>query len=211
MKRLFLVLLTMVFVIGLNAQSRKNKDFYFVYIDHETTTPVDRLCENIKDLRDNALETHSGLVIYLSNGFYPMISMTNLPDASGNYSGDEKFNDIIAALQEENSHDVNPTIDTKKIVEVLAQSELLSNSQSLLWSSATLDFYTGPTFWNLNCNETLLSRLYFALDIPEVQENDELMFNVYKASTQELSVEEKHLFGLKNLQGINKKVRLMNY
>lgn len=192
-------------------QNRKESNIYVVYIAHESTTPVNKLCNTIKELRTDAMETNGGLLVYLANGHYPMLSVTGIPGFSNEVSGEEAFDNIISALQELPSHDVSPGEDVTQFTELMARCNLLDNQQNLLYKSATLDFYVGSTFWGLRNNELILSRLYSALDIPKVQEKDELYFNVYKPANTTLDYPEGQPFGIKNAQGINKKLKIIEF
>ena len=62
------------------------KNYHFVYIDHEVNTPTNQLCNKLKDLHEDALETEDVLIIYLATGLssegYCMLSLTNLQDAT---------------------------------------------------------------------------------------------------------------------------------
>mgnify|MGYP006988632035 CR=1 FL=1 len=57
------------------------KNYHFVYIDHEVNTPTNQLCNKLKDLHEDALETEDVLIIYLATGLpsegYCMLSLTD--------------------------------------------------------------------------------------------------------------------------------------
>jgi len=175
---------------------------HFIYIDHETTTPTNNLCKKIQDLRDKAIENGGGLIVYLANGFSPMVSATNVESIDEKYVGDEAFDDIIAALQEENSHDVNAKTDLNQILQLAEQCHINDDKMKLGYKRVTFDFYVGSTFWGLRNEERLLSYLYFALEVPKLMEED-FSFNIYKPKDDKLEHLENKPFGEKNVERIN--------
>ena len=111
MKRIQLLFGAIVacFVIALSAKAQdySKMNLHFIYIAHETSTPVNKLCERIRTVRDDALEVEDALIIYLSDGVLSPVSLTNLKDQSGLHrDSPESYTDIIAALQDFNSHNV---------------------------------------------------------------------------------------------------------
>lgn len=209
MKIFLLLIILMVYVpFGMHAQSSANR-LNFIYIDHETTTPVNKLCKSLKDLRDNAIETGSGLIVYLANNFEPIVSAVNVPNVDEGYLGDEAFDFVIAGLQEENSHDVDAKTDLRKILALCDQCGLNDKNMKLGYRSVTFDFYVGKSFWEIHNEVSLLSYLYFALDIPALQEA-EVYFNIYKPTEDVLNFPENIPFGEKNIDNINQ-LRVMNF
>ena len=106
---------------SVNAQQAKN--YQFVYIDHEVNTPVNKLCQKLKELYDDAYETGDVLIIYLSTGLpsegYCMQSLTNIKDVTEtNLDTEEAFDKIIGALQNSNYHSVNPKADVNNILKL---------------------------------------------------------------------------------------------
>lgn len=206
--------LTFVFmlILGVNVcvfAQKSDKNFYFVYIDHEATTDVNSLCDKIKELRTDALESGDAVIVYLANGNYPMISLTNVPDPLSIYTGDDPFNAIIGGLQEMIAHDVIPDVDLTTICKLMDWANLNSDDMRLNYETVTIDMYVGPDFWDLGYNERLISRLYDSLEIPLLQQ-EELYFNLYKTHDQEIKATDDKLFGLKNVDGINK-LRILEY
>lgn len=189
--------------MAIYSQGATKKDLMFIYVDHEVTTPVNKLCNDLKELRDDAIEQETSLVIYLSNDIHPMVSFTNLPDINNEYSGDDVFNDIIGALQESHAHDVNSQTDLNLIMKILDDIALVDDNNQLGYREATLEFYVGPTFWNLNNNENLLGRLYFAMEFDELTKGN-LYFNVKAPKGVSLTYYDGMPYGIKNVNGINK-------
>lgn len=200
--RKILFLCIFPFCTSIFAQNNKG-NLTFIYIDHESSTPVNKICDRIKDIRDDALEMDDALIIYLANGDKPLISLTNVPDEDNEYSGDEKFTEIIGQLQEMNSHDVNASKDVRTIIELLNRCKVSSSDESLNWESLTMDFYVGPSFWALGNNERLISKLYFVMEIPKIQKQGEVNFNIYKGRDVKIDSADGYLFGPKNVEGIN--------
>ena len=104
-------------VVTVQAQDYSKMNLHFVYIDHETSTPVNQLCKRIRTLRDDAIEVEDALIVYLSDGRQSLLSFTNLKDNNNeNRDTNEAFVNIISALQDANSHDVNAREDRKNIL-----------------------------------------------------------------------------------------------
>lgn len=205
-----ILLLVVMFLAGFaTLQAQSAKRLHFIYIDHESDTPVNRLCNKLKDLRDKAIEDGTGLIVYLANNYNPMISVTNIDTVDKKYVGDEIFDDIIAALQEENSHDVNAKTDLEQILKIMDECQLNDAQMKLGYRRVTFDFYAGATFWGLRNNERLISYLYFALEIPHLQE-EELYFNIYKPKGAQLVHLENKPFGDKNVEDVNK-LRILDF
>lgn len=195
------------FQISVFAQQKRN--LYFVYIAHESTTEVNKLCNKIKELRTDAQESGDAVMVYLANGNYPMISLTNVEDLTGQYTGDDPFNAIIGGLQEMNSHDVVPDVDLNTICKMMDWANLNNEQLQLNYETVVMDMYVGPDFWDLGYNERLISRLYTALEVPVLQE-EEFYFNIFKSTEQTINFNDDLKFGAKNVDGINK-IRILEY
>ena len=114
---LITAILLSVGVFSASAQDYSKVNLHFVYIDHEPSTPVNQLCQRVRTLRDDAIEVEDALIVYLSDGRQSLLSFTNLRDASGrNRDANDAFVNIIAALQDANSHDVIAQEDRNNIL-----------------------------------------------------------------------------------------------
>lgn len=209
MKNILLLFFLMVSIpFEIYAQGSANR-LNFIYIDHETTTPVNKLIKSLKTLRANAIETGSGLIIYLANNFEPIVSAVNVPNVDEGYLGDDAFDFVIGGLQDENSHDVDAKTDLRKILSLCDQCGLNDKNMKLGYRGVTFDFYVGKSFWEIHNEMSLLSYLYFALEIPTLQEA-EVYFNIYKPTDDVLNYPENMPFGEKNIDNINQ-LRVMNF
>jgi len=191
--------------VGASAQ-KVNKDFYFVYIAHDRTTPVQRLSRILQEMYDDAVKYGHACVFYLANNQSPNIVCVNI----GNDNRKDFGAMIIGELQNKPSHDISPRFDLETIVNVFNQDDFLLNIQELKYTSVTWNFYTSEWFWNGGYNESLMASLYWIMEVDKMQELD-FYFNVYHSEDDELEVDETLLFGVKNLSAINEGVLLLEY
>lgn len=206
--RLLLLCFCFLFCGSLSAQT-SNKSLYFVFIDHEPTTPVTKLCERLKSLRDDVLEIEDQMMVYLSDGMHPIVSLINMGDSGETRNTEEAFGKVISELQERVSNDVNPRVDLEEILNLFSTYNIVGEDGKLCYREVTMDFYLGPNFWSQEHHKKLLQRLYFLFQIPEL-EKGELMFNVFIPKGTTLSYEEGEVFGKLNAEGINK-IKIKEY
>ena len=193
------------------AQDYSKVNLHFVYIDHEPSTPVNKLCQRIRTLRDDAIEVEDALIVYLSDGRQSLLSFTNLQDVYGrNRDKNEAFVDIIAALQDANSHDIIAQQDRKNILQLFEDFNFVDEDGRFLFSSVTMDFYVGPEYWTLGNNEKVISHLFVDFDAASFPK-DKLTFNVFKPKGQSLKHPEGMPFGDNNIDGINQKLNIFEY
>lgn len=205
------VVLMIVGSLSVQAQDYSKVNLHFVYIDHEPSTPVNQLCQRIRTLRDDAIEVEDALIVYLSDGRQSLLSFTNLQDMAGrNRDKNEAFVDIIAALQDANSHDVIAQEDRKNILRLFDEYNFVDENGKFLFSSVTMDFYVGPEFWTLGNHEKVISHLFVDFDAASFPK-DKLAFNVFKAKGQTLNYPESMPFGDNNIDGINQKLSIFEY
>lgn len=205
------VVLMIVGSLSVQAQDYSKVNLHFVYIDHEPSTPVNQLCQRIRTLRDDAIEVEDALIVYLSDGRQSLLSFTNLQDMAGrNRDKNEAFVDIIAALQDANSHDVIAQEDRKNILRLFDEYNFVDENGKFLFSSVTMDFYVGPEFWTLGNHEKVISHLFVDFDAASFPK-DKLAFNVFKAKGQTLKYPEGMPFGDNNIDGINQKLSIFEY
>jgi len=210
----FIILTVVLSLFGINsafAQDYSNVNLHFVYIDHEPSTPVNKLCQRIRTLRDDAIEVEDALIIYLSDGRQSLLSFTNLKDIyGGNRDKNEAYVDIIAALQDANSHDVIAQEDRKNILKLFEEYNFIDESGRFLFNSVTMDFYVGAGFWALGNHEKVISHLFVDFDASSFS-NDKLSFNVFKPKGESLNYPEGMPFGDNNIDGINQKLKILEY
>ena len=201
------IFLVFIFFGVLNTSAQKtNKDFYFIYIAHDRTTPVQRLSRTLQEIYDGAVKYGHSCVFYLANNESPYIVNVNI--------GNDNRNDfdamIIGELQNKLSHGISPRFDLDAIVNMFNSNDYLLSEQELKYISVTWNFYTNEWFWNEGYNESLIASLYWIMDIDKTEELD-FYFNVYHSENDKLELDDKLLFGVKNLSNINEGFFLLEY
>ena len=210
MKRIFFIL-TFVIACVLNTFAQEadaSKNYSFIYIAHDVTTPIDRLSEKLREAYREAVQYENVAIFYMSNGTDPIIVKV-LPSGDDNRDDFEKV--LMTELQEMNSHDVDSEIDAEAIVDLLSENDFASYGR-INYALVNLDFYIGSMFWTLGDNENIISRVYFVLDIDKFKYQD-LAFNVYcnEEDFSKLNYEEGKPFGEKNLSSINNDITILPY
>ena len=140
-----MMLLVCILLSFQSISAQQTKNYQFVYIDHEVNTPVNKLCQKLKELYDDAYETGDVLIIYLSTGLpsegYCMQSLTNIKDVTEKkLDTEEAFDKIIGALQNSNYHSVNPKADVNNILNLFETYNYLDNNGKLSYKNVKLSF-----------------------------------------------------------------------
>lgn len=188
-----------------------SKNLHFVYIDHEVTTPVTELCGKIQQLHDDAAEVDDALIVYLSDGNTSIVSFTNLSDNAGKgRDKDNAFLEVIAALEDANSHDVVATEDIKNIQDLFTEYNFIDSDGRITYNSVIFDFYVGNSFWTLGNNEKVIAHLYESFSMFNMPRG-QFSMNIYKPKTNHLQYPEGMPFGDNNVEGINEKIRIFEY
>ncbi len=206
-----IVLIIALFPSFIYAQEKEDMNLHFVYIDHEVTTPVNDLCKKLRGLQEDATEVDDGLIIYLSDGKTSLFSFTNLKDNFGkNRDTEQAFVEIIAALQDANSHDVNAHEDINNILELFDEYNFIDENGEVTWANVTFDFYVGTSFWALGNNEKVIAHLYESMSLANLPK-DKFNINIFKTKSDHLVFQPGLPFGDNNLGGINERVRILEY
>lgn len=206
-------IVTIVFMIpvAVYAQDSSRKNLHFVYIDHEISTPVSRLCQRLQSFHNDALEVGDVLVIYLSDNQHPFYSFTNLKDATDQKRDSKNaFNSIIEALQNSNSHAVSARDDRHFILNLFEDYNFVDDSGQLLYQTVTFDFYVGSSFWMMGNNEKIIAHLFVAFNAASYT-RDKFAFNIYKPREVQLNYQEDMPFGDNDIDGINNKLSVFEY
>lgn len=227
MKRNLLFILFAIFHLLQGHAERPDtlsKNFHFVYIDHESTTPIGQVCQRIIKLKNDALEMGDALIIYLANDEEPYFSFTNLGDSISSPigTGSSNFNNIIDELQYSTYHEVNALSDVQHIKELISSEGLFpiyeideGNSDiHLLFKSVVIDFYVSKRFWALRHNENVIAQLFVSLNISDLLQKypkQQFAFNVFKSKEEQIIYPEGKPFGLHNLENINNKLSILEY
>lgn len=193
------------------AEDVSSMNLHFVYIAHESTTPVNQLCERIRTLQNDAVEIDDALIVYLSDGLNSPMSFANMRDYTGRGRDTQQaFDSVIGALQDANSHDVVARHDIANILNLFSEYNFLNENREVIYNSVTFDFYVGPSFWGLNNNEAVIAHLYAAFDVQSLPKS-KFTLNVYVPRADELKYPEGQPFGPNNIDGINNKVKILKY
>lgn len=214
MKKCLAILIAVLAImpaVTVKAQDYSQMNLHFVYIDHETSTPVNQLCKRIRTLRDDAIEVEDALIIYLSDGRQSLLSFTNLVDRNNeNRDANEAFVNIIAALQDANSHDIIAREDRKNILKLFDDYNFIDEQGHFLFKSVTMDFYVGPDYWNLGNHEKVIAHLFVDFDASSFDKS-KLAINIFKPKGVELKYPDGMPFGDNNIEGINQKLSIFEY
>ncbi len=185
-------------------------NLHVVYIDHETSTPVTRLIERLRRLRDDAIEIEDALIVYLADGSTPLVSLTNLPDATGrDRNKKEALYTIFDALQNVNSHNIIEREDRSHLLQLFDEFNFVDDNENLRFKTVTVDFYIGPSFWALGY-EKIISHLYVALGVAKLPK-ERFAYNIFKPKDIELGYPDEEPFCVGNLDGINQELHVFEY
>ena len=190
---------------------KSSVNLHFVYIAHEVTTPINDICDKLRTFQADAVEVDDALIVYLSDGKSSFMSFTNLEDAT--HQGRDRehaFQEVIAELQDANSHDVVASEDVKNIIQLFDEFNFIDESGNILYNSVVMDFYIGANFWALGNNEKVISHLYQDFGMPQLPKS-QFQLNIYAPKTDHLSFPNGKPFGEKNVNGINESVKIFEY
>lgn len=217
MKRIFFCLLTLMTcnigyiaaqdMVDQEASDFKEKDLTIVYIAHTTDVPLAKLTEKLEEHYRNGVQFSNEVIFYLSNGSEPYIVKVN----TKGQNKDDFEAEIIDELWAKRSHDIDPFSDVENIINIVNDNDFIDENGKLKYLSVTFDFFVTESFWTMKYNESIISKLYFTLDINTIkQDNPDLYFNIHYASEGQ-EVNSSNKFGLKNLENINGNVQVMPY
>lgn len=171
----------------------------FVYIAHDEHTPVQTLISRLKPLVEKDavfMPEQIAMVLYLPNGENPTVIRIN----TGVNDNPEDFPMLIDELQNKLTHDAMPEIDRERIVEIFDEIPLLNENGSPRFMAIDWDYYVNSTFWLLNLNETVISSLYWIMDMEQLTKDNYLCVNIYYGEqTDKLPINEELPFGEKKL------------
>lgn len=157
------------------------------------------------------MDVDDALILYLSDGRTSLTSFTNLKDEYGkNRDNRNAFDEIIAALEDANSHDVIAATDISNILQLFEEYNFINSDGSFVYNSVTFDFYVGTNFWSLGNNEKVIAHLFEAFSMKSLPK-DKFTINIFKPRTDHPKYPEGKPFGDNNIEGINQVVRIMDY
>lgn len=207
-----------------DGKSAKERDFYFVYIDHEPSTPS-TLVEKLDEVRSRVLDNEDILIIYMANGDEPIVSFTNVkdPDPGMHRDSSDAYNDIIDELQSAPFHEASIN-DADHISKIIGKEGAypLFNEQApddpIIYRTVTFRFFVGEQFWFKGYNEEVIARLYEKLNLNKHMKfyvRTVLAYEMWRSKDIKLPNEDfgSPRFGRHNIGGINdnQKIRFHGY
>ena len=190
--------------------SAQYQSFELYYIAHDRTTPISDLCDKLEEAYDYALrDTSSAVVFYLPNAKEPIVIKVNL---EGDNS--QEFPRLISELRSKSFHIIDVTTDLSTITEIMNENDFLNSDGSPYYSSMKFYWYVNQEFWLFQYNETLISSLYFQLDLDNYHKTGYVSTEIWHADgdgVEEL-IDKKEPFGAKNLSpNMAKEFILLHY
>lgn len=190
MKRLSILLLMVITSFTAFAQSQ---DFEFYYISHDRTTPVDDLCDRLEYIYENALGDESyAVVFYLPNYDEHIEVRINLEDDNR-----DDFKILVRELREKDAHENYAYHDYESIMKLINKYDFIDEEGNRQYSSVLFCWYVTPYFWDWGCNESLIARIYFTLELDKYR--GYVSTQIWHAQYDGLQVDERNPFGNKNL------------
>ena len=191
MKKYCLLLLMVVSTFSVFAQ-KKSLEFY--YISHDRTTPVNRLCDRLQYVYEQALSDENYAVIF----YFP--NLEDHIEVKVNLEGDNRndFDKILGALRGRDAHENYSYYDFETITNLMNKYDFITPDGGYAYSSVLFCWYVTPDFWRWGGNENVIAKLYFTLELEKY--NDYVSTQVWHARNDGLVLEnEKYPFGKLNL------------
>ncbi len=189
-------------------RDKSDKQFNFIYIAHDVTTPVAHLVTRLREVYRDAIQFNNEVLFYLANGLEPVLVRVNMPGDNR----DDFDNVLIAELQIRNSHETFADLDIDNMMKVLYEDDFVNGQNELLYTSCFFDFYVGNSFWKLGNNKSVIAAMYFTLGAQKFErQQKEFFFNVFYPSNDTIEYAEGEPFGGWNIDNMNKKVLLKPY
>ena len=198
MRRLLFVLFLSLFPLLSGAQdiSTREQTLEFYYIAHDRTSPIGKICDFIKERQKEATYYKDlAMIFYLADADSPIVVKMNLP-------GDNRadFQNIINALQQNMSHDINPRDDIRQITELFNEIDYIDDNGNPRFRSFQWISFITPLFWQMQYNEDVIAALYFIMDMDKLSE-DYLTIDIYYDSENPLNYNKEIPFGPKEICG----------
>lgn len=154
MRSITCVIFMLLSLFTLRAQKENLEINYFAH-DHYNGAFL-----NVIDdiFNTKAYDSNSHTYLYMANASEPSVLLCD----SNNYKGLEDFKTM---LNGQLSHNVWAEVDIAKIIELVSKDDFIDNSAKPRYQYFTLNFYLTPSFFTYGYAETLISRLYWDLDL----------------------------------------------
>lgn len=201
---LFFIGLTFVsFVMSAQEQNESKKSLYVLYIAHDAATPVEKLCEQLKQLCKDNRRHHHPTLIYLSNDESPFCIRLNM-----NKSGVTE-EELYGELKYHLSHHVNAAFDYKYLCKEL-ENIVITDGKERTYEDIDFRFYITPEFTGLNYQEELISLLFWRYNLKDIKTSS-VNFNVFFSDGDEPLPTSRTFFGAHNWDNISDHIVLQKY
>ncbi len=205
MRRLFTILILVVFSLNIVAQS-DDADYYFVYIVRDQTGPGNliRFLEN--DYQD-AINEEQHRVFYLANGNRPIIV-----EVSPENPNKEAFEQMLELIGRNERLEYFPDSDLELMLDFFKEKDFVDDSFNIIYRSVSWRIYATPGF--LESEPDFIPSLFWVFDFSTINKKNGyyFTFEVYLNKLNGNSGYDSNApFGIKNLGGINSVVDLMDY
>lgn len=192
MKKLLIAIL-MSLSVAVTAQNARQNTLKFIYVYHNSDTPVSELCKTLNDAFADARNHQIPTVIYLSYLDRPYVATAGMGEADV-----EAFGNIISELQEERYHPVDPQSDLENLVEIFNNHDFMSENGRPRFTSMNWSFFVNQDYWNAGYNEQIIAKLYYILELASLPDGY-LRFQVYYSGEEEFVYDKDAPFGVKDL------------
>ncbi len=200
MKRIVLLITALLVWVSAEAQQYDThlQEFNFVYIGHDTDTPIQETMERLDYLYEEAVNHRDeyAVVFYLPNGYDPIIVRINTPN-----SNEDDYEIIKRELIMNRMHYVDPEVDVQKITELFNEVDIIDEEGNPLYKNVMWTYYINPSFWQMYYNERVIAYLYWVLEMEPLVESRYLMLNVLigKDSVDAVEYDPQLPFGPKDM------------
>jgi len=183
-----------LFLISCTLSLAQSQSLEFIYIAHDSSTPVSRLSARLQEVFNDARSNESNAVIfYLANADEPRIVKMNLPDANP-----QDFEEMLGELNYKSAHEIYAEVDRERIVQMFDETDFILDNGQPAFSMFTMTYYVNPSFWAMKYNENVIASLYFMLDLNRLP-SDYFTMEIWHGQDDGLVYDEKAPFGERNL------------
>ena len=182
------LLLALLLLVPVLVRAQKSLELYYVAHYHYENQITDILNVVRQNARYSSFKT---VVFYLSNIDKPQYVVISPKD-------DKEYQDFIAELNSQSTHNVYPEIDRMKLLQILSDKALTDGYELKDCEGLVFNFYINPTFAMMGYCDAVIGRLYWDLDLNSVS-RDKLEVNIFHHSDDGYKYDVNQLFGRKNL------------
>lgn len=194
MKNIRILIISLMLSLPL-AASAQEKTFELYYIAHDYTTKVESICSMLEERYEVALEYDDcAVVFYLPNAERPFIVKMNLP-------GDNRrdFEELLGELRTRFSHESYVYVDLPNLTDIFNGTDFIDDEGNYNFRSMRISWLINSSFWAMNYNESLISSLYFILELDKYQ--DYVTVDIWDTGDERIRINSHYPFGKRNLTG----------